>query len=107
MKEFIEPCIQIAQQAGDAILEVYHQDDIELCEKSDNTPVTKADLAANEVLLAGLKALSRIYRLMSEETPIPSLEQRENWERYWLLDPLDGTESLCLKVVTLPLILPW
>ncbi len=97
MKEFIEPCIEIARQAGDAILDVYHQDDIQLCEKSDNTPVTKADLAANEVLLAGLKALAPDIPIMSEETPIPALSDRESWQRYWLLDPLDGTGEFVLK----------
>ena len=97
MKEFIEPCIDIAKQAGEAILQVYHQDDIQLCEKSDNTPVTKADLAANDVLLAGLKSLTPNIPIMSEETPIPSLAERSEWQRYWLLDPLDGTGEFVLK----------
>jgi 3'(2'), 5'-bisphosphate nucleotidase len=97
MKEFIEPCINIAKQAGDAILQVYHQDDIQLCEKSDHTPVTKADLAANDVLLAQLHALSPNIPIMSEETPIPNLTERAHWQRYWLLDPLDGTGEFVLQ----------
>lgn len=97
MKHLIEPCIKIAVQAGDAILEVYRQDDIELCEKSDHTPVTKADLAANEVLLKELENLTPEIPIMSEETPIPSLSERANWQQYWLLDPLDGTGEFVLK----------
>ena len=40
---------------------IYQQDDIGAEEKSDNTPVTKADLASNEVLMAGLRKLARQY----------------------------------------------
>ena len=70
MDKLLEPCITLAQSAGDAIMAIYKKDDIGQQEKSDNTPVTKADLAANDVLVAGLKALAPDIPIMSEETPI-------------------------------------
>ncbi len=97
MQSLIEPCITLAQQAGDIIMEIYHQKDIGQEQKSDNTPVTKADIAANKVLLEGLVMLSPDIPVMSEETPIPTLAQRKHWQRYWLLDPMDGTGEFILK----------
>ncbi|AOT06499.1 3'(2'),5'-bisphosphate nucleotidase CysQ [Pseudoalteromonas luteoviolacea] len=97
MQTYLEPCIELAQLAGQAIMAIYQQDDIGQQEKSDHTPVTAADLAANEVLLNGLKSLAPDIPVMSEETPIPPLEQRQDWQRYWLLDPMDGTGEFILQ----------
>ncbi|KID55396.1 3'-5'-bisphosphate nucleotidase [Pseudoalteromonas luteoviolacea CPMOR-1] len=97
MQTYLEPCIELAQLAGKAIMAIYQQDDIGQQEKSDHTPVTAADLAANEVLLNGLKALAPDIPVMSEETPIPPLELRQDWQRYWLLDPMDGTGEFILQ----------
>ena len=97
MNKLLEPCIELAQSAGDAIMAIYKKDDIGQQEKSDSTPVTKADLASNDVLVAGLKALAPDIPIMSEETPIPALAQRKNWQRYWLLDPMDGTGEFILE----------
>ena len=97
MKSLLEPCIALAEQAGKAILAIYDLDDIGQQEKVDHTPVTKADLAANEVLVAGLQLLAPDIPIMSEETPIPPLSQRQAWSRYWLLDPMDGTGEFILK----------
>lgn len=93
----LEPCIELAQKAGQAIMDIYKQDDIGQQEKSDHTPVTKADLASNEVLMAGLQAIAPDIPIMSEETPIPTLAERRQWKRYWLLDPMDGTGEFILQ----------
>ncbi len=97
MNKLLEPCIELAQSAGDAIMSLYKKDDIGQQEKSDNTPATKADLAANDVLVAGLNALAPDIPIMSEETPIPALQDRQHWQRYWLLDPMDGTGEFILE----------
>ena len=97
MNKLLEPCIELAERAGDAIMAIYKKDDIGQQEKSDHTPVTKADLAANDVLVAGLKALAPDIPIMSEETPIPALADRQDWQRYWLLDPMDGTGEFILE----------
>ena len=97
MNKLLEPCIELAQSAGAAIMAIYKHGDIGQQEKSDHTPVTKADLAANDVLVTGLKALAPDIPIMSEETPIPALADRQDWQRYWLLDPMDGTGEFILE----------
>jgi len=97
MQSLLEPCIEIAKQAGQVIMEIYDQEDIGQQQKSDDTPVTKADLAANKVIIDGLMKLTPDIPIMSEETAIPPLNARKNWTRYWLLDPMDGTGEFILK----------
>ena len=92
-----QPLIQqlavIARQAGEAILNIYDQPDLEVNIKQDSTPVTKADLKANAVIEKGLTALTVQYPILSEESPPPPFVERQRWHRYWLVDPLDGTQE--------------
>lgn len=83
----------IARQAGEAILEVYEQGDLGIETKSDETPVTTADMRANTVIEAGLKSLPVQYPILSEESAHTPYNERQHWRRYWLVDPLDGTQE--------------
>jgi len=88
----------IAQQAGHAILEVYNADsEIKVDTKSDDSPVTQADLAAHAIIEKGLKALTPDIPILSEEGGLPSFSERSSWQRYWLVDPLDGTKEFINK----------
>ena len=58
MSEQLDELIQIARDAGAAILTVYEQDDFGIETKSDNSPLTKADLAAHNIIIAGLAKLA-------------------------------------------------
>ncbi|WP_062270181.1 3'(2'),5'-bisphosphate nucleotidase CysQ [Endozoicomonas arenosclerae] len=89
----IQALKEIARQAGEAILTIYHQDDLGIQHKSDKTPVTQADLKANEVIEQGLKALDVQYPILSEESEHSDYTVRSQWQRYWLVDPLDGTQE--------------
>lgn len=92
LKELLDPVIQIAYQAGKAIMEVYDAG-FEIEEKPDHTPVTEADMAANRVIESSLQELTPHLPILTEEAkPIPYSE-RQKWERYWLIDPLDGTRE--------------
>ena len=84
---------EIARQAGRAILSVYDQDELGVETKEDSTPVTKADLKANVIIEEGLKKLSPQYPILSEESAHTAYEERKLWHRYWLVDPLDGTQE--------------
>ena len=79
-------------EAGDAILDVYHQEDFGTDIKGDDSPVTKADLAAHNVLVAGLKAITPDIPVVSEEDA-QSLQIPRTDSVYWLIDPLDGTKE--------------
>jgi 3'(2'), 5'-bisphosphate nucleotidase len=92
LKELLDPVIQIAYQAGKVIMEIYDAG-FEIEEKSDHTPVTEADIAANKVIESSLRELTPHLPILTEEAkPTPYLE-RKKWERYWLIDPLDGTRE--------------
>ncbi|WP_034911761.1 3'(2'),5'-bisphosphate nucleotidase CysQ [Erwinia sp. 9145] len=84
---------QLARDAGDAIIQVYNQQaPLDVAHKQDNSPVTAADIAAHEVILQGLTRLSPDIPVLSEEAP-PGWDVRRHWQRYWLVDPLDGTKE--------------
>jgi 3'(2'), 5'-bisphosphate nucleotidase len=65
---------------------------MEVVSKADDSPVTAADIAAHKVILKGLQALTPDIPVLSEEAP-QSWEERQHWQRYWLVDPLDGTKE--------------
>jgi 3'(2'), 5'-bisphosphate nucleotidase len=89
---------EIIISAGKAILEVYHASgEIKVENKSDDSPVTKADHAAHIIIEKGLKNLAIKYPILSEEGGLPDYDTRKNWDRYWLVDPLDGTKEFINK----------
>jgi 3'(2'), 5'-bisphosphate nucleotidase len=84
--------LDIVARAGDAIVEVYGTDfDVE--NKSDQSPLTQADLAAHEIIAEALARLTPEIPLISEESEPPGFATRSGWDRYWLVDPLDGTKE--------------
>lgn len=91
--ELIGDIIAIAKDAGKAILAVYESvDTYQTQQKADDSPVTAADYAADEVIQKALKKLTPHIPILSEETLI-DFEIRKNWQAYWLVDPLDGTRE--------------
>ncbi len=92
LKELIDPIVDLAADAGKAILEVYATD-FDVQEKGDASPLTQADLASHLCIVAGLTALTPEIPIISEEEGLPSFEERGQWSRYWLIDPLDGTKE--------------
>lgn len=89
----LDAICQLARDAGDAIMQVYdgHQP-MDVTSKVDDSPVTAADIAAHHVIVRGLQALAPDIPILSEEDP-PAWETRQNWQRFWLVDPLDGTKE--------------
>jgi 3'(2'), 5'-bisphosphate nucleotidase len=83
----------IACQAGEAIMQIYRDDDFGISAKDDNSPLTRADIAAHDVIVAGLSTLTPELPIVSEESTVMPWEERRQWERYWLVDPLDGTRE--------------
>lgn len=84
---------EITRRAGAAILEIYHSDDFGVEHKADESPLTKADKAANDVIVAGLKQLVLQAPIVSEEGKDIPYREREQYTRFWLVDPLDGTKE--------------
>lgn len=84
--------VELAKKAGDAILEVYNTD-FDVAEKEDESPLTRADLAAHHVISDGLARQDAHTPIISEEGGLPEFQVRREWSRYWLIDPLDGTKE--------------
>jgi len=91
----IQKVISIAKEASVEIMNIYNSKDFEIDLKDDNSPVTKADLIANKIIIDGLKKISN-YPILTEESPV-EYKIRKDWDRYWLVDPLDGTKNFIAK----------
>ena len=88
----LAPVIDLCRRAGEVILPFWRSG-VEVTAKSDDSPVTAADIAAHELLIAGLKALDPSIQILSEEDANIPLSERSQWQRWWLVDPLDGTKE--------------
>jgi 3'(2'), 5'-bisphosphate nucleotidase len=87
----LEILSDISVKASKIIMEIYGRKDFGLQYKEDKSPVTEADLGADAVIR---KALNEHFDwpILSEEKLV-AYEERRHWQRYWLVDPLDGTKS--------------
>ena len=87
---------ECVNSASNEIMQIYNSDSFGQEEKSDGSPLTKADKKSNEIILDSLKKISKDIPIISEETfnedQIKSLD-----ETYWLIDPLDGTKEFINK----------
>ena len=94
---FVEKIIAIARAAGDAILVVYNAPETSNVQsKSDDSPLTAADLAAHHLITRELPKLLAVP-IISEESTVPPLSERRDWPAYWLVDPLDGTREFIAR----------
>ncbi|WP_085598145.1 MULTISPECIES: 3'(2'),5'-bisphosphate nucleotidase CysQ [unclassified Pseudomonas] len=89
---FLAPVMELALRAGDAILPFWRAD-VAVEHKADESPVTAADLAAHHLIVAGLKTLAPDIPVLSEEDADIPQATRASWQRWWLVDPLDGTKE--------------
>lgn len=92
-KADLQQIVLLAKQAGEAIMQVYAQTDLQIQVKQDDSPVTAADIASHNVIIAGLKQHFADIAVMSEEDADISWAERQTWQTYWLIDPLDGTKE--------------
>jgi 3'(2'), 5'-bisphosphate nucleotidase len=91
----IDEIIKIAKKAGKEILQIYHSNDFSVKIKDDNSPLTKADLISNDIIIKELTQKSN-YPILSEEMLI-DYETRKHWDTFWLIDPLDGTKDFIAR----------
>ena len=92
MNELLNLAKISALNAGEEILK--HYNDYKVIKKPDNSPLTSADLAANEAIF---KILSKTgIEICSEESILEADKMGEN-DTFWLVDPLDGTRDYIAK----------
>lgn len=94
----IDTILTIAKDAGDVIMDYYHDyKDVDTKHKDDNSPVTKADLAANDVMMKALNYFFPNIAIVSEENSEALNVKAAKEQRYFMIDPLDGTSSFIKK----------
>ncbi|HRD65610.1 MAG TPA: 3'(2'),5'-bisphosphate nucleotidase CysQ [Candidatus Competibacter sp.] len=89
---WLDPVRALAAEASERILEIYATA-FGVTAKDDDSPLTAADLAAHHAILAGLRQLTPTIPILSEESATIPFAERSRWQRYWLVDPLDGTKE--------------
>ena len=87
----LEIAIKAALKAGEEIMAIYTSKNFEVEFKNDNSPLTKADRVSHEVINDHLSKTQ--YPLLSEEGASINYEVRKNWNKFWLIDPIDGTKE--------------
>lgn len=93
LNDIMPKVVSLADEAGEAIMEVYNSGDFDTSLKNDDSPLTKADLAANEIIVNGLEKMEPAFPILSEESRTQPYEERKGWGIFWLVDPLDGTKE--------------
>ena len=92
----LQAIAELVRTANAEIMEVYgHEFSVQT--KADDSPLTEADLRAHNVLVAGLQRLTPELPVVSEESGLASFDERRHWQRYWLIDPLDGTKEFVAR----------
>lgn len=81
---------RLALEAGDVIMKIYNSDDFDVRSKSDDSPVTAADEAADALISAGLRAAFPDVLLVTEEQ---ADSHSEKASEFLIVDPLDGTKE--------------
>lgn len=88
--------VALAEAAGADIMAIYDAGPTAVMHKADDSPLTAADLAAHTRIVAGLQALTPDTPIVSEEGCVPD-ETARAAERFWLVDPLDGTKEFVAR----------
>ena len=91
-RQLIHEIIELSIKAGEQILDIYNSE-FAITHKEDNSPLTEADMAAHHTIVEGLATITPNIPVLSEEAASIPFSERSSWNRYWLVDPLDGTRE--------------
>ena len=91
ISELTQLAIKAALEASKDVLAIYQSDDFEIESKEDDSPLTKADKAAHKII-SSILLESKIPILSEEGKSIP-YKTRKNWNKLWIVDPIDGTKE--------------
>ena len=94
-KENLLEIVNISVDAGEVILN-YYNENVDVIYKDDESPLTKADLASHKIITDSIKKITPDIPILSEEELI-DWKIRKKWNKYWLIDPLDGTKEFIKK----------
>jgi 3'(2'), 5'-bisphosphate nucleotidase len=90
---YIEVLLKAAALAGEEILKIYNEEDFAVRFKDDNSPLTRADSASHKIIQDILSEAFPDVPLLSEEGKTIPYDERKEWDRFFCIDPLDGTKE--------------
>ena len=93
----VEEVIKISIKAGVEILKIYNEKNFEVQYKSDDSPLTIADEISNKIITEALSQLTPQIPIISEEGVVIPYSERQHFEYFWLVDPLDGTKEFVTR----------
>lgn len=93
VEQLLSRVTAIAEEAGRAIMNIYDQPRQALVLKADRSPLTEADLVSHRIITDSLTRMTIDWPVLSEESAEIPASQRLTWQRFWLVDPLDGTKE--------------
>ncbi|TVR88686.1 MAG: 3'(2'),5'-bisphosphate nucleotidase CysQ [Saprospirales bacterium] len=95
MKELIPELSELCREVMEEVIKIYDEGGkLKVNRKTDGSPVTNADMIANEIIVNGLKKITPGIPIISEEMPLPEYRDRKNSDYLWMVDPIDGTYGL-------------
>lgn len=97
---WVPTVLTIARAAAVRIMAYYQENDLENIKtriKDDASPVTEADMSAHRIITKGLLEFTPSIPVFSEEGVMVPFKERTTWSRYWLVDPLDGTQEFLAR----------
>lgn len=97
VQEHLGELLEVVHEADQAIMGFYESQDFKTEIKADDTPVTEADIAAHNILMAGISRLFLDIPILSEEGDTDLNREIVQTERFWLVDPLDGTREFIAR----------
>lgn len=95
LKTLIIEARDAAKKAAEAIIEIYESGDFSIEAKADDSPLTLADKASHNEIVAVLEKTN--LPILSEEGSKVPFDERKEWEYFWMIDPLDGTKEFIKK----------
>jgi 3'(2'), 5'-bisphosphate nucleotidase len=90
--QLAEALFPVLARAGEAIMQVYRAD-FTVTHKADDSPLTRADLESQRIILEALSQLTPSVPVLSEESAHAPFSERRQWRELWVVDPLDGTRE--------------
>lgn len=93
--KLLKLAVSASIDAGKKILEIYETSGFRVDQKADDSPLTIADKASNNIIIKVLGQTD--IPIISEESKLMNFADRKNWDAYWLVDPLDGTKEFIKK----------
>jgi 3'(2'), 5'-bisphosphate nucleotidase len=87
-----EAMVPVAARAAAAIMAVYGGA-FTVERKLDDSPLTRADIESQYIILEGLAMLTPGVPVLAEESAQAPWAERRDWRELWVVDPLDGTRE--------------